>query len=93
LADALQRANQAVQHAADFLRVADQDVRFGGAHDLDAPGEFHLRLQFIARTVRKTKMVNVLGRVVASEAFGDIRRNGYAGLADFVSKNPIDRRA
>jgi hypothetical protein len=69
----LERADQTVQHAADFFSVRDQHRGFFAPDDFDTLGYFDLRLQFVARTARKSKMVDVLGRVMPPEPLRDVR--------------------
>jgi len=76
-----------VQHTAYFFCIRYQCRGFFGRYDFDALRQFYLRLQLVARAVRKSQMVNVLGCVVSSEPFCDIRWYRHARLPDFMSED------
>jgi hypothetical protein len=71
-ARSFERANQTVQHSADFFGIRGQDRGFFGADDFDTLRYFDSRLQFVARTARESKMVDVFGRVMSPEPFRDV---------------------
>jgi hypothetical protein len=55
---ALERFDEAIDHASDFLRVINQHLRFVGRNDFDARADFELRLEFRTRGVSRPKVAS-----------------------------------
>ena len=50
---ALERFDEAIDHAPDFLRIINQHLRFLGRNDFNARADFGLRLELCARGVSR----------------------------------------
>ena len=86
---AFQRANQSVDHAADFLCVADQRFGLMFGEQFDSLPDQHLRFQFCPGGVCRPQMLDVVRCRVPAVSFGNVGRDRHGRLPDLIPKHRL----